>query len=786
MSFSTSSSGSLEPDNQNQVNMGAYGPNLGYIPRVPMPLGTLGTEAPIPFHPLPLPFPPSFHISSGQLQVDSSPGNYVISSHSLPITGREYFPQVENLSISSHNSWSSGFTAGLPDNSRMDRKTSNALQSSPEVSHVYAISEFQGIFIEAEVYVEYVHSLLKDFFDRSQIFALEECHRTLEDKIVRLVPLASQSTDSFNVHDIVKAIRAVQFKIEETLLSFFQNLSERDRMKVHFSLPQLRNSSYISVVNRSVHINQSVRDRSLSPNASLAKNASISYDHIKTSSPVKGESMAPLFNPPLEQNVKDNSILQGANHEVRIDARADSSISSPQIKQLEWQNDGVNSRHSSGIDSPRQNLSGQVNSPNMGESGNHYAPNMGDKGNFQAPKMGDKKGISARYLANFNIFLKRKNDVQVEVEKLLLSSKNKQIQPSTLKLMATDLKAKLTSLKIDKWVEDDKLGHFDPIDLCNWEDRMVKDINSVLYQTEDLINVRKGLAQSGIKKRDPPKFSGSVLDYPLFKKNWSIEVSPGGLPELIELNLLKDAVPLTAKDRLYEVTSMVEAWDILNKIYGKHFDLRNRLKQEFLAIKISQKFSPLVELEIFQKVQKLASRIKAAKAQSLLENDFEYISLVYQLLPEIQREKWVNHASSNPTWDSFYKFLEDMYEKALLKRQINEACEHNSVDNCCNGTVLAATVAVNACPVCEDSLHSVNTKEGIAYNSKRLISCPKFNIADDDTKKQLFASAQGKFSKICRKCTAWNHNTSVCKYEDVTCSNCGGNHFNDACSLNQI
>ena len=69
---------------------------------------------------------------------------------------------------------------------------------------------------------------------------------------------------------------------------------------------------------------------------------------------------------------------------------------------------------------------------------------------------------------------------------------------------------------------------------------------------------------------------------------------------------------------------MVEAWDILNKIYGKHFDLRNRLKQEFLAIKISQKLSPLVELEIFQKVQKLASRIKAAKAQSLLENDFEY------------------------------------------------------------------------------------------------------------------------------------------------------------------
>ena len=141
-----------------------------------------------------------------------------------------------------------------------------------------------------------------------------------------------------------------------------------------------------------------------------------------------------------------------------------------------------------------------------------------DSNNRYNAKTNNNNGISSRYLANFNIFLKRKNDVEVEVGKLLSSSKNDQMQPSTLKLKATDLKSKLTSLKVDKWIEDDKLGYFDPIDLCNWEDKMEKDIASVLYQTEDLINVRKGLAQSGIKKRDPPKFSGSVLDYPLFEK----------------------------------------------------------------------------------------------------------------------------------------------------------------------------------------------------------------------------------------------------------------------------
>merc|ERR1711867_285926 len=286
-----------------------------------MPLGTSG--APIPNYQLPsphLPYPPSFHISSGQLQVDSSPGNYLISSHSLPITGREYFPQVGNLSISSQDSWSSGFTEGLPDNSRMDRKPSNALQSSLKVSQVVASNDFQGIFNDARNYVEHVYTLLREFFYRSQILALEESHRILDSKINRLAPFANQSTESHNVFEMVKALRLIQSRIEEKLISYFQGLNERDRMNIQFSLPQLRDLSYISVVNRSVHLNQSVRNMSLSPNSSLAKNASISYNYVKTSSPVKGESKAPQFSLPLEQNARDNSILQGADHEVRIDA----------------------------------------------------------------------------------------------------------------------------------------------------------------------------------------------------------------------------------------------------------------------------------------------------------------------------------------------------------------------------------------------------------------------------------------------------------------------------------
>ena len=126
------------------------------------------------------------------------------------------------------------------------------------------------------------------------------------------------------------------------------------------------------------------------------------------------------------------------------------------------------------------------------------------------------------------------------------------------------------------------MDQIDSIGLGNWEDKVSKDIARVLYRAEEKLTIRKGLAQTGFPKRDPPKFNGSVLDFPLFKKNWVIEVSPSGLPELIELNYLKNSIPLCAKDRLFEIETLREAWSFFRKkICGKSFDLRNKLKEEF-------------------------------------------------------------------------------------------------------------------------------------------------------------------------------------------------------------
>ena len=263
------------------------GPFKGQSPVVPQPMGS----------------------SPGHLQVDSSNkgSKYLMSSESLPNLGEIGFNLIpqENISLRSQDR-----TSGL----RKDRNPAPPPEFSPRVcqfSRSTSISnDFQQLFYEARNIAEHTYFLISCFFDMSQIQTLEEFYRIIDSQISRLVLFASQSNDEFNVYEMVKALRVIQSRIEDKLISYFQNLEERDRMKVVFSLPQLRDHSYISVVNRSVtqSANSSVKARSLSPNSSLVKNSSNDFSYVRTSSPNKEEANVPEFNPPLEKIVQNKII----------------------------------------------------------------------------------------------------------------------------------------------------------------------------------------------------------------------------------------------------------------------------------------------------------------------------------------------------------------------------------------------------------------------------------------------------------------------------------------------
>ena len=77
-----------------------------------------------------------------------------------------------------------------------------------------------------------------------------------------------------------------------------------------------------------------------------------------------------------------------------------------------------------------------------------------------------KSKSSAKFKAKFDIFLRRKSEVEAELEELLCSEKDDSVQPATLKLRATDLKARLTSLRVANSINSD-LDQIYPIGLSN-------------------------------------------------------------------------------------------------------------------------------------------------------------------------------------------------------------------------------------------------------------------------------------------------------------------------------
>ena len=84
--------------------------------------------------------------------------------------------------------------------------------------------------------------------------------------------------------------------------------------------------------------------------------------------------------------------------------------------------------------------------------------------------------VSTKDRAKYSVFLQRKSELETEVEELLGLASDEKMQPSTLKLRALDVKSKLTSLDIDKWINDDRVCQIDPLELNNWKHNIGKQI----------------------------------------------------------------------------------------------------------------------------------------------------------------------------------------------------------------------------------------------------------------------------------------------------------------------
>ena len=124
-----------------------------------------------------------------------------------------------------------------------------------------------------------------------------------------------------------------------------------------------------------------------------------------------------------------------------------------------------------------------------------------------------------------------------------------------------------------------------------------------------------------LEKTKPPRFDGSELEFPEFQHKWKAQVNKAGLPVESELDKLRDAVPKQAKDMLFGVTCLDEAWKILSHRFGNKDLISKKLKEQLKSVTCEGKndLERLMDLKI--KVGNIVTRLKTMSLESALQHD---------------------------------------------------------------------------------------------------------------------------------------------------------------------
>ena len=184
---------------------------------------------------------------------------------------------------------------------------------------------------------------------------------------------------------MIHTMRNLQIRLEDNLINFYQNLLEREQFKVVFTLPQFQNHSFLHAINRSLNVsNNTSVSQELTNNSfteqcipPLATSPNVTFSPQRTSSPKSKGTSSENFMPQAARNI-DTTIKESMARNSLEGDEYDSS---------------------------------------------------------------SKSKSSAKIKAKFDIFLCRKSEIDTELEELLSSEKDDSVQPATLKLRATDLKA---------------------------------------------------------------------------------------------------------------------------------------------------------------------------------------------------------------------------------------------------------------------------------------------------------------------------------------------------------
>ena len=89
----------------------------------------------------------------------------------------------------------------------------------------------------------------------------------------------------------------------------------------------------------------------------------------------------------------------------------------------------------------------------------------------------------------------------------------------------------------------------------------------------------------------------------------------------MELAALREAVPVIAKGKIIYVSTLTDAWKLLDLEYGDVQEIRAKLKDPVRNIKLKASGNSTKLVELFQAIQTITAKIKASGSLAFLENE---------------------------------------------------------------------------------------------------------------------------------------------------------------------
>ena len=135
---------------------------------------------------------------------------------------------------------------------------------------------------------------------------------------------------------------------------------------------------------------------------------------------------------------------------------------------------------------------------------------------------------------------------------------------------------------------------------------------------------------------------------------------------------MKDSIPENAKNALYDVESVNEAWKILDKRYGNKKLICQKLRSKLKRLKPVNTEPKEILIEINEEVKNLVNNIEEFGEGEVLKVDPIYLDVIYMNLHERHQMMWDQHKVDGCEWTELLNFLEARYKVALGGRFYEE------------------------------------------------------------------------------------------------------------------